>query len=1057
MKNCMERKGLSLFRNVFNVFLSLVILGISVPDVYAGDDQVSSHSATQQIKTIKGVVKDKSGEPLPGVNVSVKGATTGGITDVNGEFVLNLSDPARAILVFSYVGFKTLETKVGSGTTLNIVMDEDAETLDEIVVIGYGTQKKTSLTASVGVVKGTDMVAKPVSNLSSAMAGRVAGLITAQTSGEIGNDETSINIRGVATYGNASPLIVVDGVPRNTLNKLDPNSIESVTVLKDAAAVAPYGMAGANGVILVTTKRGKEGKVSLSYNGYVGFQNPTTLLKMMDSYQYVTARNAASYNQNPRAKLPYAEDVVEMYRQVCSGEIPASDLYANTNAYDELRNKNNPITSHNVSLTAGSDVIKAYVGLGYQYQAGMWSTSHSRRINLTSNVDIKATKTTTVGVAINGWNELIERPSATGKDIFGTATQYLPINKIFYSNGLRANSRNSIIDTESGKVSNDQTKIMLQAYLEQDLSFITKGLSAKAIGNYDPTTVKDKDWHEPKPTYYTYNAKTDKYDATVSSDKYSLGQSTKNWRELTGQLMLNYNRTFGKHAVGALAVWEARKTLYDYLSASRNNYNLAIDEIDFGGANPEDKDNGGGSSRETQMGYLFRGTYAYAGKYMIELSGRYDGHYYFAPGKKYGFFPAVSAGWRLSEEKFIKDNIPFIDNLKLRFSYGESGNLAGGAFQYSSAMGIYSNAWKVDGNTYQGAQERIEPNLDITWEKARKADIGLDLTMWNGLLDLEFDYFHEKRNNMLVTRGSLVPVEYAIPLAQVNAGIMKNQGIDLTLKSTKQITRDFGYNVSFNFTYAKNKLIETYENPLTKDDPNRARTGRPLWTRFGLKSDGLFQEGDFDEKGKLKEGIPNHTFSKVAPGDIRYVDVNGDGKITADDETAIGYSMLPEIVYGLNLGVNWKGIDASILFQGTGHSDIILGADIVKPFATGGNGAAIAMDWWTPENTDAEFPRIFGAGGNLNNQQTSDFFLRSASYLRLKNVEVGYTLPKSVVNFLKIQSIRIYFSGQNLLTFSGLKDLMDPEMSQAGDGDSNVRGWYVPQQKVFAFGLNVNF
>ena len=536
-----------------------------------------------------------------------------------------------------------------------------------------------------------------------------------------------------------------------------------------------------------------------------------------------------------------------------------------------------------------------------------------------------------------------------------------------------------------------------------------------------------------------------------------MGQSTKNWRELTGQLMLNYNRTFGKHAVGALAVWEARKTLYDYLSASRNNYNLAIDEIDFGGANPEDKDNGGGSSRETQMGYVFRGTYAYAGKYMIELSGRYDGHYYFAPGKKYGFFPAVSAGWRLSEEKFIKDNIPFIDNLKLRFSYGESGNLAGGAFQYSSAMGIYSNAWKVDGNTYQGAQERIEPNLDITWEKARKADIGLDLTMWNGLLDLEFDYFHEKRNNMLVTRGSLVPVEYAIPLAQVNAGIMKNQGIDLTLKSTKQITRDFGYNVSFNFTYAKNKLIETYENPLTKDDPNRARTGRPLWTRFGLKSDGLFQEGDFDEKGKLKEGIPNHTFSKVAPGDIRYVDVNGDGKITADDETAIGYSMLPEIVYGLNLGVNWKGIDASILFQGTGHSDIILGADIVKPFATGGNGAAIAMDWWTPENTDAEFPRIFGAGGNLNNQQTSDFFLRSASYLRLKNVEVGYTLPKSVVNFLKIQSIRIYFSGQNLLTFSGLKDLMDPEMSQAGDGDSNVRGWYVPQQKVFAFGLNVNF
>lgn len=1057
MKNIMKRNDFGLSQKVFSVFLSLAMIGIVLPHTVHAGDQVMTQAALQQAKTISGVVKDKKNEALPGVNVYLKGTTVGTITDIDGRFTINTEKSSRPVLIFSYVGFETMEVKTGTQTKLDIMMEEDAEALGEVVVVGYGTQKKTSLTASVGVVKGQDMVAKPVSNLSSAMAGRVSGLITAQTSGEIGSDATAINIRGVATYGNASPLVVVDGVPRNTLDKLDPNSVESVTVLKDAAAVAPYGMAGANGVILVTTKKGKIGKPSLSYNGYIGFQNPTNMIKMMDSYQYVTAKNAATYNQDPRAKLPFSDEAVEMYRQVCSGEIPSSDLYANTNAYEELRNKNTPITSHNVSLTAGNEMIKAYIGLGYQYQAGMYSSSNSRRINLTSNVDIKATKTTTVGVSINGWNERIDRPWYNGKYIFGTATEYLPVDKIFYSNGLRANSRNKIIDTESGKVNNDQMKIMVQAYLEQDLSFITKGLSVKAVGNFDPTSVKEKSWYEPIPTFYTYNAKTDKYDPTESSDKYSLAQSTKNWKELTGQLMLNYNRTFGKHAVGALFVWEARKTMYDYISASRNNYNLAIDELDFGGANPEDKDNNGGSSREAQMGYVFRGTYAYAGKYMVELSGRYDGHYYFAPGQRYGFFPAVSVGWRLSEESFIKDNASFIDNLKLRMSYGESGNLAGGPFQYSSAMGIYNNAWKVDGNTYQGAQERIEPNLDITWEKARKADVGLDLTMWKGLLDFEFDYFHEKRNNMLVTRSSLVPVEYAIPLAQVNAGIMQNQGVDFTLKSTKQITKDFGYNVSFNFTYAKNKLIETYENPLTKDNPDRSRTGRPLWTRFGLKSDGFFQESDFDEKGKLKEGIPNHTFSKVAPGDVRYVDVDGDGKITADDETAIGYSMLPEIVYGLNLGVNWKGIDVSVLFQGTGHSNIVLGLDIVRPFSTGGNGAAVAMDWWTPENTNAEYPRIFGAGGNLNNQQNSDFYMRNSSYLRLKNIEIGYTLPRYVTNLLKIQSVRIYFSGQNLATFSGLKDLMDPEMNQSGDGDSNVRGWYVPQQKVFAFGLNVNF
>lgn len=1014
--------------------------------------------ASPHEQVVKGIVTDEVDIPLPGVSVTLKGTTTGTITDQDGAYTITVKNES-SVLQFSYIGFDAQEIKVGKQTEINVKLAESMENLSEVVVVGYGVQKKTSLTASVGVIKGENLTDKPVANISTSLAGQVPGLITAQTSGEIGNDATSINIRGIATTGSSAPLIIVDGVPRNTLDKLDANTVESITVLKDAAAVAPYGMSGANGVILVTTKKGKAGKPQLSYSGYYGFQNPTRLLKMMNSYEYVTTKNAARYAQNPRLKPYFTDEEVEEYRKVVSGEMPASDMYANTNAYDELRNKNNPITKHNISITGGNDFLTAYIGLGYQYQEGMWSTSNANRYSAVVNLDAKVTKTTKIGLSINAWEEIIKKPTANGKDVFATATVYLPIDKMYYSNGLRGNSKGEIIDTESGKNKEDQTKIMTQLYLEQDLSFITKGLNVKGVINYDPTTIINKDWKEPKPSYYNLNKKTGEYDEVKSTDKYSLIQQHREWKEYTGQIMVNYNRSFGVHTVGGLFVFEPRKTQYKAFWANRINYDLPIDELDFGPSDSESKDNGGSSSETTQVGYVFRANYDYSGRYLLEFSGRYDGHYYFAPGKKYGFFPAVSLGWRLSEENFMKSTRNIIDNLKLRFSYGESGNLAGGPFQYSSAMGIYASAWGVDGKIFQGAKELIEPNPDITWERAKKTNIGVDATLWKGLLGLELDVFFEKRDNMLLSQNSLVPVEYAIALAQVNAGKMENKGIDFSITSHKQVTKDFSYNAAFNFTFARNKLLEIYENPLTKDDPNRNRTGRPINTPFGLKAERLFQADDFDENGKLKEGIPiQNAFSTPAPGDIKYVDVNGDGKITSEDETAIGRSMLPEIVYGINLGAKYRDFDLSVLFQGAGRNSIMLGAEITKPFAVGGNAAQAALDYWTPENTGAEFPRIFGDGGNLNNQQTSDWFVRSGKYIRMKNIEVGYTLPKSITKILTIESLRVFFSGQNLLTYApDLKDLMDPEMGQSGGGDSNVRGWYVPQQKVVAFGLSINF
>lgn len=1039
---------------LYRILFGLLTLMLPVTYMQAEDNAIFN---VQEV-LVSGVVTDETDNPLMGVSIAIKGTTRGTLTDENGVFSVSVPE-SESVLVFSYLGYRTREVKVGNQTHLTIKMAEEGTELSELVVVGYGVQKKTSLTASVGVVKGEKIVGSPVANISTSLAGQIPGLITAQSSGEIGKDATSINIRGIATTGSSSPLIIVDGVPRNTLDKLDANNIESVTVLKDAAAVAPYGMSGANGVILITTKKGKMGKPQLSYNGYYGFQNPTTLMEMMNSYEYVTTKNAARYAQNPRLKPYFTDEEVEAYRQVVSGEMPASDLYPNTNASDELRNKNNPITRHNLSISGGNDFLTAYIGMGYQYQEGMWSSSNSSRYSVVANLQAKVTNSTKAGLSINAWEERIKSPKSTGKDIFGTATLYLPIHKIYYSNGLRANSRGTIIDTETGKYKQDQTKIMTQFYLEQDLSMFTKGLSVKGVFNYDPTTILTKNWDEPKPTYYNLNPNTGNYDEVVSTDKHSLAQGHQQWKEFTGQIMANYNRTFGAHTVGGLFVFEPRKVQYRTFGASRINYTLPIDELDFGPSSSENKDNSGSSSEATQVGYVFRGNYDYMGKYLLEVSGRYDGHYYFAPDKKYGFFPAVSLGWRMSEERFIKDNFDFIDNMKLRFSYGESGNLAGRAFQYSSSMGIYSNAWVVDGITYQGAKELIEPNPDITWERAKKTNIGLDFTLWNGLLGLEFDYFFEKRSDMLVAQNSQVPIEYAIALAQVNAGKMQNRGIEFSVTSYKLLTKDLSYNASFNFTFARNKLLEIYENPLTRDDPHRNRTGRPINTPFGLKAERLFQEYDFDEDGKLKEGIPiQNAFSTPAPGDIKYVDVNGDGKITSEDETAIGYSMLPEIIYGLNLGVKYRDFDLSMLFQGAGRTSLMLGAEISAPFGTGGNAAKAVLDYWTPENTGAKYPRIFGDGGTLNNQQRSDWYMRNGAYLRMKNIELGYSLPKSITQKLTIDGLRIYFSAQNLFTIApDLKGLMDPEMGPEAGVDANLRGWYVPQQRVLAFGLNINF
>jgi TonB-linked SusC/RagA family outer membrane protein len=1011
-----------------------------------------------QQREITGKVTDSSGNPLPGATVMVKGTTIGAVTDANGNFSLRIPANAQTLQV-SFVGMKTKEIPISGRTMFEIILEEEAIGLQEVVAVGYGTQKKTSLTAAVGTVKGEKLVSSPVAQTSSAISGRIAGVISAQSSGEIGKDYTSIKIRGLATTGNTNPLVVVDGIPRD-FNSLDPNTIESISILKDAAAVAPYGMAGANGVILVTTKKGKEGKPILSYNGYIGFQNPTIVPDMMNSYEYAVMKNDAVKNQNPAANLPFSEeDILGFKKSVEKAPDADFDKYPNSDAINFIRNKNVPITSHSLSISGGNDRGNYYMSIGYLGQQGMWTTLNNDKYSVSLSLEAKPTETTIVGLSLNASRQKIKSPSADGTLVFNKAMDYLPTRAIYYTNGLLGHSNGVTLESliKNGSNSSNHIRAYTQLSVEQLLPFLP-GLSVKGVFSYDPDIYYTKNWTEPEPTYYNINTNTTPYTYTpvVSTQKPSLLESQTYGFASTGQILVNYNQSFGRHEVGGLFVFEARKNKSNSFFASRTNYDIWIPELSMGNSDRKFFDNGGSSLEQTQCGYIYRLTYAYDNRYLFEGAGRYDGHYYFAPGKKFGFFPSFSLGWRLSEEKFVKDNFSWIDNLKLRGSWGQSGNLAGGPFQYSSAMQIYGQAYVIDGTIYQGIREQIEPNPDITWEKANKVDVGFDFMLWKGLFGMEFDYFYEKRDNMLVSPAAVVPAEYGIGLAQINAGIVRNHGLDFTLTSERYFSNGFAYDVNFNFTYAKNKIIEIFENPVTRDDPNRSRTGRPIGTPFGLKAIGLFQKEDFNSDGSLKEGIPNHTFFKVEPGDIRYADVNGDKKIDASDETALGYPALPQIIYGFNPNLFYKGFNLSLVFQGSGQSSIFLSQQLAYPFLTGGNVARIHKDYWRPDNTDARFPRPFGEGGNANNFQRTNnsWYKYSGAYLRLKNIEFGYTLPRDISNSLKVQNVKIYLSGQNLVTWSSLNKVIDPEMDNSAVMN-NTRGWFYPHQKVISFGLNL--
>jgi len=1023
----------------------------------------TSMGEQQQGKKVTGKVTDSNGGSLPGVSVVIKGTTSGSITDSNGNYTIT-NVPINGTLQFSFVGMKKVEIDIKDKTAINIVLLEEAIGIDEVVAVGYGTQKRSSLTASVGSINTEELKTAPVANLTNSIGGRISGVLFTQISGEPGHDVSKIYIRGMGTTGNTKPLYIVDGIPRD-FSQLDPNSIESFSVLKDASAVAPYGMAGANGVVLVTTKRGKSGAPTLSYSTYYGIQNPTRIAKFVDAFQYATMMNAADDNQ----KIPhaYSESDLQKFKD---GSDPYS--HPNHNVLGELITPNTPIMTHNLQLTGGADKIKYYVGLGYIDQKGMWGPSKFKRYNLVANIDAQATKTTKFSVSLNGRVEDGNQPGVWVEDIFYQAFRSPPIAPLTFPNGLPGGyiGRSAWGNIYSSGYKKDvTTSIYSQFGLEQEISFI-KGLAAKAVFSYDPGYHVYRGWQTPIP-YYTANVSKDPVEYTVAGvdgpAKPKL-TNTLDWnQQFSYQGYLTYQRTFGKHDVSGLIVLEARNTKYATFNAGRSNFDIGIPELNNGSSSSNDITNSGYSTEGKQRSALYRFTYAFASKYMFEASGRYDGNYYFAPEHRFGFFPSFSAGWRMSEEGFIKNNFAWIDNLKIRGSYGESGALAGDPFQFMSSYRINGTSAVLGNAVRQGLLENSEPNTLITWERAKKSNIGLEATLCGGLLGLEFDYFSENRSNMLVRPTVIVPKEYGIGLSQVNAGAMKNHGFEVSANSKLKISNDLRIDLSANFTFARNKLTQVFESKDTYDNPNRRLTGRPIGTLFGYKALGYFQvEDDLNGNGIIDPGTEwaDQRNGAVYPGDIKYQDTNGDKVIDTKDIVPIGRSMVPEIVYGFNPNIIYKGFDLNLLFQGAANRDIYLTNSAQQPFTNSSSATIEMMDYWTPENRNAAHPRIT-TQPTPNNSAFSSQWVRNGSYLRLKTVEIGYTLPKFIITKMRIQSMRVFLSGQNVITWSKIKDF-DPEMSNTqtsswmdayNNDASNATGWYYPQQKVYSIGANITF
>lgn len=1022
------------------VTLSLLIAASATSMASASVTPGITKTATVNASNVTGVVVDASGVPLIGVNVLEKGTTNGTITDFDGKFTLNVSSP-NAKLVISYIGYVSQEVSAPKNGELKVVLKEDTETLEEVVVVGYGTQKKANLSGSVSSVDSEQLQNRPIQNVSSGLQGLMPGVTITGTNGAPGMDSGNIRVRGTGTLNSASPYILIDGVESEAMGDLDPNDIASISVLKDAASAAIYGSKAANGVILITTKRGSTGKPKISYSGYISFQNTTETIDRLSSYEYASMYNDALKSEDKAPR--FTPDEIQKFKDGTDPNYPNTDWY-------DLAYKTGIQHRHNINISGGNEHAKYMGSLGYLNQTGVLPNAGREQFNARTNLDMKITKR--LSAKINLAYIKNKYDDASSAYYGGSSDQIIrQLNLISpwivnrYEDGTYGtiSDGNPIAWLDSGmKVTRDNYNFTGLASLDYK---ILDELTLTLTGSY----VNDLQ-------NYKYFQPFIQYNPNKASDPSSLDERYYRWDRTNYDVLLNYDKTFGKHNLKGLAGWHTEKYNYKYMKAYRKNFpNDNLTDMNAGDAATQTNE---GYSRELAMiSWFARVNYDFAGKYLLEANIRADASSRFAKGNRWGYFPSFSGAWRISEENFMKGAQNWLSNLKIRGSWGMLGNQdalnsadASGAFYPAintyEIGATYPFGGALNSGYYQGS---FRLNT-ITWEKAKTWGVGIDFGLFNNKVTGSVDYYNRKTEGIMMDVA--VPNEFALSPYKDNVGEMVNRGVELNI-SYNDKWGDWSFGAAANFAYNHNEITDLGGvDYLETGYSQRNAVGFAMNSYYLYQADGFFNSQEEADAFTAKYGNP-FGGGDFKAGDIRYVDTDGNGTLNGKDRV-MANSSDPVYTFGLNLNAGWKGFDLSLMFNGAAKVSRLFDAHEVYGAFSGdaGHPASIWKDAWTETNHDASMPRIFTDTNSPSSSRNavSTFWLQNTNYLRLKNLQLGYTLPKSLLANWGIDNVRFYYSVENLFTIDNMKINIDPEAT-------SQRLSSYPLLRTHAFGVNITF
>lgn len=999
--------------------------------------------------TISGKVQSADGKPLQGATVQLKESLISTLTDATGSFTLTIPAGNSGVLVVTSIGFADQEISLAKKTSpLTIQLSKSDKALDEVIVVGYGKQKKATLTGSVTQINADEIKQSSSVNISNALAGRMPGVITNNRSGEPGADGSSILIRGVGTTGNTSPLFVIDGVAnRSGFERLNPSDIESISILKDASA-AIYGAQAANGVILVTTKRGKTGKPTISYDASFGLSQPTRVPKLVSSYEYAIFRNEKDLRQNAGSPT-FSAAQIQLYKD---GSDPLN--YPNTDWYDEVLKPLTPQTQHSVSVAGGTDRVKYFMSGGYTYQDAFYrkSATNYRQYNLRANIDAQVTSLFKLSLDVVGRSENRHYAPASSDGIFLSVLGSYPGLSPFYPNGLPVAGIEgpNPLQMAQGydgyrKTANHSAQTLVS--FELKLPFITKGLTLSGFAAHDFSFYSGKSFTKPFDLY-RYDSTNKQYNNVkdILLGNPSIAENYGSSLLKTYHARLNYERRFGDHNLSAFVAIEQSDYYNEGINASRDGLvSSQIDQLFAFNRDVTRQTNGSAADQNARRNYFGRINYSFRDRYLAEFVLRRDGSFNFPPGKQYGNFPGISVGWVLSQEDFIKNTLPYVSYLKLRASYSALGNDRIAQYQY---LARYTVADPFSYQTYflgddenpgyaPGLLPGVAPNPNVTWEVEKMKNIALEASLLKGQLDFSIEYYQARRDDLLAQRNASIPATAGLRLPDENIGRVDRHGIELTIGHKGSIAKDFHYYVSGNFTQTHSKVVFIDESPNVKEW--QKRQGYQLGSWLVYQTDGIFHtQAELDATAAKLPG------SKV--GDIKYIDYDKNGTINANDQVRIYQSPSPLITYGFRMGGDYKGFALALLWQGQAKAK-----QIILPQAN--NGEFIPPKWlydgrWTTDNPTASLPGSFDRTYGINNR-ASDFWLQDMSFLKLKSAELSYTFKATTLARVGIQQLRLYLNGFNLFSIDKVKHY-DPETVA-------YTGAYYPQTRIYTIGLNLSF